>query len=163
MKRDSAKIIALRPRSAAKASERKWGKAVMELGFCIVPSLLLRAQARLKLSPTQLAVVMHLADYWWDAERRPWPKKQTLGERLNLSARQVQRYIAELEEMGYVKRIERTAPHRGKLSNEYDLSGLVARLAELEPEFREVEEENKKRRREVTRPGLRRRRVEAPD
>ncbi len=106
---------------------------------------------------------MHLADYWWDAERRPWPKKQTLGERLNLSARQVQRYIAELEEMGYVKRIERTAPHRGKLSNEYDLSGLVARLAELEPEFREVEEENKKRRREVTRPGLRRRRVEAPD
>ena len=162
MATESAEVISLRPRGAAKTSERKWGKAVMDLGFCIVPSLLLRAQARLRLSPTQLAVLMHLADYWWDVERKPWPKKQTLGDRLNLSARQVQRHIAQLEEMGYVKRIERTAPHKGKLSNEYDLSGLVQRLQELEPEFRNVEEENKRRRREVTRPGFRRRPVEAP-
>ena len=151
---ESGKVVTLRPRNAAKASERKWGKAVMDRGFCIVPSLLLRAQARLKLSPTQLAILMHLADYWWDVDRKPWPKKQTLGDRLNLSARQVQRYIAELEEMGYVKRIERTAPHKGKLSNEYDLSGLVERLKQLEPEFRQVEEENKERLREVARPGF---------
>ena len=159
---ESAKVVPLRPRRAAKASEEKWGRPVMDLGFCIVPSLLLRAQARLKLSPTQLAIVMHLADYWWDAHRKPWPKKQTLGDRLGLSARQVQRHMAELEKMGYVTRIERTAPHRGKLSNEYDLGGLVKRLKELEPEFREVEEENKERRRAVARPGLRRRKVKAP-
>lgn len=156
-KNEKANVIPLRRSKDQKASERKWGKPVMALGFCMVPSLLLRAQPRLKLNPTQLAVLMHLADYWWDVERKPFPTKKTLGERLGLSPRQVQRYMAELEEMGYVKRIERRAPHRGKLSNEYDLTGLVDRLKELEPEFREVEEEIKSRRRAVTRPGLRRR------
>ena len=151
----SAEIIPLRPAKATKASERKWSKPVMDLGFCIVPSLLLKAQRRLRLNPTQLAVLMHLADYWWDVDRNPYPSKKTLGERLALSARQVQRHIADLEAMGYVKRIERRALHRGKLSNQYDLSGLVERLKELEPEFRKVEEEIKTRRRAVTQPGLR--------
>lgn len=152
---DGAKVIALPATKATKASERKWGKAVMDRGFCMVPSLMLRAQARLNLNPTQLAVLMHLADYWWDVDRKPFPSKRTLGERLQLSPRQVQRYMAELEQMGYVQRIERTAAHKGKLTNEYDLSGLVRRLKEIEPEFRELEREIKERRRAVTRPGLR--------
>lgn len=50
----TAEEIELRPAKATKASEKKWGKAVMERGFCVVPSLLLRAQPRLKLTPTQL-------------------------------------------------------------------------------------------------------------
>ena len=158
-----AQVIPLRPLKAAKASERKWGKAVMELGFCMVPSLLLRAQRRLGLNPTQLAMLMHLADYWWDVDRKPYPSKKTLGERLGLGPRQVQRYIAELEAAGLVRRIERRAAHRGKLTNEYDLSGLVKRLKELEPEFREVEEQIKSRRRAVARPGVRPRRSKAPD
>lgn len=154
----SAKIIKLSQLKAGKASERKWGKPVMELGFCIVPSLLLRAQQRLKLNPTQLAVLMHLADYWWDVDRKPFPSKKTLGNRLGLSARQVQRYTADLEAMGLVQRVERRARHKGKLSNEYDLSGLVKRLKELEPEFREVENKVKSSRVAVAKPGLRPRR-----
>ena len=145
------------PKNVGRASELKWGKPVMDLGFCIIPSILLRAQARLKVNPTQLAVLMHLADFWWEVSRKPFPSKKTLGERLGLSPRQVQRHMADLEQMGYVKRIERRAAHKGKQSNEYDLSGLVSRLKELEPEFRQVEEENEARRRAVTRPGLRRR------
>ena len=74
---ESAGVIELRPLKAAKASERKWGRPAMVLGFCIIPSLLLRAQQRLGLNPTQLAVLLHLADYWWDADRRPFPKKET--------------------------------------------------------------------------------------
>ena len=70
--------------------------------------------------------------------------------------------MVELEEMGYVERIERTAPHKGKLSNEYDLGGLVKRLKQLEPEFSEVEEEHRERRRAVARPSLRRRKPKAP-
>lgn len=154
-----AEVIQLHPAKAKKASERKWGKAVMDLGFCIIPSLLLRAQARLGLNPTQLAVLMHLADYWWDADRKPFPKMQTLSERLKLSPRQVRRYIAELEDAKLVERIPRTAAHRGKLSNEYDLSGLVKRLKELEPEFSQVEEEVRARRRAVARPSVRPRAV----
>ena len=45
--------------------------------------------------------------------------------------------------MGLVARLERTGSHGGRLSNTYDLTGLVARLNEIEPDFREVEEEAK--------------------
>jgi predicted transcriptional regulator len=152
---DGAEVLELRPLKAAKASERKWGKPAMALGFCIIPSLLLRAQQRLGLNATQLALLMHLADYWWDVDRKPYPQKKTLGERLGLSARQVQRYIAELEGAGLVRRIERTAPGRGKISNEYDLSGLVAKLRELAPEFKAAEEEARKAREAVRRPRAR--------
>ncbi len=156
-KTNQSNVVQLRPAKASQASEQKWGKLVMKVGFCIIPSLILRAQQRLKISPTQLALLMHIADYWWDVDRKPYPSKKTLGERLGIGPRQVQRHIADLEEAGFVKRIERTAPHHGKLSNEYDLSGLVKRLKELEPEFRKVEEESRARRRAVTRPGLKQR------
>ena len=153
----STKVVRLRPKKAANASDEKWGKKTMELGFCIVPSLLLRAQKRLRLSPTKLAVLMHLADYWWDVDRKPYPSKQKLSERLGLSPRQVQRHIADLEQAGLLLRIERRNKHGGKLSNEYDLSGLVDRLKALAPEFRKVEDEVKSLRKAVARPGLRRR------
>lgn len=136
-------------------SADKWGADVMQLGFCILPSLLFRAQRRLGLSPTQLAVLLQLADYWWDAGRKPFPKKADLAERLSLSDRQVQRHIADLETEGFVRRIERTVSHRGKISNEYDLSGLVEKIKALEPEFKAVAEENRARKKAVAKRGYR--------
>ena len=123
----------------------------MKLGFCIIPSMLLRAQQRLGLNPTQLAVLLQLADYWWSQDRKPYPSKRALSDRLGLGPRQIQRYIAELEEAGLVQRIERRAAHRGKLSNEYDLSGLVERLKKLAPE---IEEANEIKRQATRRGGL---------
>ncbi|NTI46122.1 helix-turn-helix domain-containing protein [Rhizobium rhizogenes] len=140
-------------KASKKASAEKWGQAVMDLGFCLVPSLLLRAQRRLNLNPTQLAVLLQLCDFWWDKERKPFPSKETLSQRLSLSERQVQRYIAELEKEGLVRRIERRASNGGKLSNTYDLTGLVKKLQALEPEFREVEEANKEARKAVAKRG----------
>ena len=152
-----AKVVPIKPKAdTRKASEKKYGKPVMDLGFCIVPSLLMQAQARLGINPVQFNIIMHLADIWWDAAQRPWPKKQLLAERMGMSERQVQRQIAELESAGLVQRIERTRPGRGKTSNEYDLSGLVKRLKELEPEFTEMKQENQKRRKAVAQPKHRR-------
>ncbi len=59
--------------------------------------------------------------------------------------------------MGLAKRNEPRGRSLGKLSDEYDLSGLVARLAGIQPEIRECEEAARAKRREVQRPGLRRR------
>lgn len=162
---ETADIALLHPgKAATQASQKKWGKEVMKLGFSIIPSLLLRAQQRLGLSPTHLAVLLQLADYWWDQERKPYPSKKALSERLGLSPRQVQRYVAELEVAGLVQRIERRAAHKGKLSNFYDLSGLVERLKALEPEFREVQAEAKEMKRQVAKPGgLRRRETAKPE
>lgn len=144
--------------SAAKMSERKWSREVMEVrNFCIFPSLLLHAQARLKITPTQLALLLHVIDFWWDAARKPWPSKGLLARRIGLSPRHVQRQMAQLEEMGLVKRNERRSVLKGKLSNEYDLSGLVARLKELAVEFKAADEEAKKKKLAVARPGLRKR------
>lgn len=150
--------ISKKSTKAKSASEDKWGAKVISLGFCILPSLLLRAQRRLSLNPTQLAVLIQLADFWWDAGRKPFPKKADLAERLSLSDRQVQRYLAELEAMGLIRRIERRASHRGKISNEYDLQGLVDKLAEIEPDFREAGEQARQARRAAARPGLKDRR-----
>lgn len=139
----TSNVVPLPQKMSSRSSERKWGKLVCDLGFSIIPSLIFRAQARLGLNATQPAVLLQLADYWWDQERHPYPSKATLGERLQLSSRQVQRYIAELETAGFVKRIDRYASHKGRLSNHYDLSGLVAKLKKLEPEFREAEDRKK--------------------
>lgn len=137
-------------------NDKKWGREVIEFGFCMVPSLLLQAQRRLGLNPTQLAILIQLSDFWWQHERKPYPSKATLAERLGLSPRQVQRHIAELESAALVKRRQQTASHGGKTTNIYDLDGLVNRLRELEPEFREVKENARIARRAVTQPRYRR-------
>jgi hypothetical protein len=129
-----------RPKKEAQhASAKKWGKAVIDLGFCVVPSLLLRAQARLGVSPVQLAILLHIIDHWWFAEQLPFPSKATIAARCNLSSRQVQRYLSELEKAGFITRIDRFVDTKGQQSNFYDLSGLVAKLKKLEPEFSSIE------------------------
>lgn len=154
-------VIPMPPRATvnvARMSERKWGREAMDVrNFCILPSLLLHAQARLKLTPTHLTLVLHLADFWWDADRKPFPSKAKLAERVGLSPRHIQRQMAELEKMGLVKRNERRSRLKGKLPNEYDLSGLVARLKDLAIEFKAADEEAKKKRDAVARPGIRKR------
>ena len=134
------------------ASEKKWGKAVVKAGFTIVPSILLKAQQRLGLTPTHLAILMHLCDLWWVADRPPFPSKSKLCQRLGIGERQIQRNLAELEERGLVRREQRYASHGGKLSNTYHLDGLVARLQQLAPEFLKVEDEVKVKREAVSTP-----------
>ncbi len=131
----ASNVVPLRPPSAVRRrSAQKWGKDVMAQGFCILPALLLRAQRRLGLSATQLALIIQLADFWWDDDRAPWPKKETIADRLNLSDKQIQRLVRQLEQRGYVQRQKRVTG-RGQTSNGYDLSGLVSKLKELAPEF----------------------------
>jgi DNA-binding transcriptional ArsR family regulator len=138
-----------------KASEEKWGKEVLDIGFNFVPALLLRAQRRLRISPIQLAVLLQLIDYWWDANRPPYPSRRALAERLDLSPRQLSRHLDALEEMGFLKKIPRKSPQKGTQSNAYDLSGLVQHLKTLAPEFKKAEEQAREARRSVSRRGKR--------
>jgi DNA-binding transcriptional MocR family regulator len=121
-----------------KESEKKWGVAVMKVGYCILPSILLRAQARLLINAQQMNVLLQLIEHWWTAEGKIYPSKDTIAERVGLSAKQVQRHIKVLEEKGLLRRIPRVLKMRGKTSNEYDLSGLVAKLKAIEVDFREA-------------------------
>jgi hypothetical protein len=134
-------VVALRPKMGKAESEKKWGKLVLKQGFAIVPSILLRtAKERLGLNATQLAVLLQLIDYWWDHDRKPYPSKETIGKRLGLGPRQVQRYMAELEAAGLLARNDRWAKTGGRLTNEYDLAGLVEKLQKIAPELEQAKE-----------------------
>jgi hypothetical protein len=74
---------------------------------------------------------------------------------MRLSPRQVQRAIAAMEKHGLVTRIPRRSAQGGRMTNVYDLSGLVAKLKAFEPEFRKADEEARAQRRALERPGRR--------
>jgi predicted transcriptional regulator len=137
-------VVQLRVAKPSKRrSEAKWGKEVIDQGFCIIPALLFRAQRRLGLSATQLALILQIAEFWWEDGKLPWPKKETVAERLNITEKQVQRLVRDLEKRGYVARIKRVTRH-GQTSNAYDLSGLVKKLQVLAPEFAAAAEAKRK-------------------
>ena len=118
-----------------RSADAKWGRAVMERGYVTIPAMLLRGQRRLGLTPTQLAILLQIIDWWIYADKDPWSAKSTLAQRIGISERQLQRQVAQLEQAGLVRRVERIGS-RGKLPNGYDLSGLVRRMQELAPEFK---------------------------
>lgn len=127
------KVVELFPERDLKESERKWGRAVMAHGYCIYPSILLQAQSRLSVNAQEMIVLLQLAEHWWRADGKVFPKKEVIAERVGLSTRQVQRHIQRLEELKLVERKER---YRAGLrtSNEYDLKGLVLKLKGIEPD-----------------------------
>lgn len=135
-------------------SDKKWGKEVMKLGYSMVPSLIFWAQARLNLSPVQLALLMHLADFWWRRDDMPHPSKAELAARMSLSERQIQRLMAQLEDAQF---IERHAQYRhnggGQWNNMYSMNGLVKKLKKLEPEFTKVRKEGRANAKAVAKPG----------
>ena len=68
---------------------------------------------------------------------------------------QTKSFLSSLEKAELIRRVERRNSAGAKLSNRYDLDGLVKRLKELEPEFRRAEEKAKAERQAVSRRGRR--------
>lgn len=123
-----------------KALEAKWGKPLLAAGFTALPDVVFRFQKKLKLQRTDVLVLLHLASYWWKPKENPWPAKGTIAAAMDIDPRTVQRSIARMEELGYVKRIERKAKVGDNLTNEYDLRGLVkaaTKIAEEETSLRD--------------------------
>jgi len=132
------KVVPLFDLKDQKESEKKWGKAVMSHGYCIFPSILLQAQGRLGVSAQEMVVLLQLAEHWWKFANKVYPSKDVIAQRVGLSTKQVQRHIRQLEELKLVQRIERYRSGGSRTTNEYDLSGLVAKLKTIEPDFAEV-------------------------
>jgi hypothetical protein len=150
-KQDESVIIELagfhkKPR---RKPEDKWTKPLIKLGFCTVPSMLMWAQKRLNLKPEEFNIVMHLADFWWDANDPPHPAKETLAGRMSMSPRQIQRHLRSLEKKKLITRIERFRGPKAQTTNGYLMLGLVAKLTELEPEFRKMLEQKRLRRKKA--------------
>ncbi|KAF2991282.1 helix-turn-helix domain-containing protein [Methylocystis sp. MJC1] len=128
-----------------KLEDRFSRQVVGSYGFTQLPNLLLYAQARLKISPTQFNVLLHLVQHWWDADKAPHPKIETIARRMGKSERMVLRYLDGLEKAGLIKREHRYRGKQKQISSAYRLDGLRERLIELEPEFRKAKEFRDKR------------------
>jgi hypothetical protein len=57
-----------------------------------------------------------------------------------VAPRQVQRYITELEDAGYIARIKRFSGKKAQLNS---FAGLIKKLKEIEPEFTKVANQKK--------------------
>lgn len=127
----------------------KWTAPVAKLGYTQLPSLLLRGQAKLKLTSPELNVLLHIIEPWWEADRLPWIAKDTIAQRMRKEPRHIQRIITRLEKGGFIKRISRYYGKKQQTANGYSLDGLVKKLIDIEPAFRKEKEQNKLRRKKV--------------
>jgi predicted transcriptional regulator len=96
-------------------------------------TLLLYLQARLKITPSPFNVLLHLVQHWWDAEKAPHPKIETIARRMGKSEHMVLRYLGGLEKAGLIKREHRYRGKQKQISSAYRRDGLRERLIELEP------------------------------
>ncbi|MBS0427339.1 MAG: helix-turn-helix domain-containing protein [Proteobacteria bacterium] len=125
----------VQPAKSLKQSERKFGTAVMSHGLYVLPALLLRAQARLNLTSTQMVVLLQLLEFWWTADGSSHPSIRTIAERINLSTKQTQRTVDALVEKGMIAKTNRRLANGGKTSNRYTFDGLIKKLQAIEKDF----------------------------
>lgn len=140
-----------------KILNQKWGKETMAANYAVIPSALLRGQARLGINATELAILIHLIDHWWKPDEMPWPSKKTLAERLRVGEKTIQRAMAHLEEEGLIQRKKRFNRTGARTSNEYDLAPLVARLKPIAKDLVAASDESKAIKKKAQRPGFKNR------
>lgn len=143
-------------RRVPSSTERIWGRAVLGHGYTGVPSILIQAQHRLGLSPMQMNIIIQLLDYWRDPDRRPFPTKKDLANRIGVTDKTIQNNIRQLEKAGLLARERRRTAAGDWNSNVYHLDGLVERVQKLEPDFSEAREKRREAKRRAETPAGRR-------
>ena len=115
-------------------AEHIFGGKVASHGFTDLPNVLLCAQKRLGISPTQFNIITQLLSHWDDPMDPPSPPKRELAQRMGINLQTLRTNIADLEERGFVRREQRGAEGsgRGRGPNRYHLDGPVGRLKKLE-------------------------------
>lgn len=104
----------------------KYGEAAIG-GFQAVPDLLLKNQAKLNISPTDMVVLLNVLMHWWYPADKPFPRSGSISKRIGVTPRTVQRSIQNLEEAGLL--IRETSDGRTYLNPK----PLVDRLEEIAP------------------------------
>jgi len=83
-------------------SYEKWGIDVVKAGYTLLPNHFININLFLsdnsKLSPPEMMVLIVILSNWWDPYKMPAASKKYIGDRLNLSPRQVQRILNRLQE-----------------------------------------------------------------
>lgn len=161
-KGETSNIVPLKPNQTSlddkKVLNQKWSKGTMDANYTVLPSALIRGQARLGIDAMELAVLVHLLDHWWQADKMPWPSKKTIADRLKVSQKTVQRAMVRLEQGNLIKRKARYYSETGgRTSNEYDLNPLVERLKPIAADMVKAAKDAKSLKKGAEKPGLKNR------
>lgn len=117
---------------------RRWSPVVVkQLGFTPVATYFLRNYTRLKITPIEAMVLIHVISYQWDA-RPPFPSLPRLAKELGLSTVQVRTHIRSLEK----KEVLRRERKHGRASRLH-LDGLRLKLANLIKQDRQARSDAK--------------------
>lgn len=137
----------------AKVNIEKYGRTLMDAGWTVVPSTIIERQRKLGLDATDMNIVLHLMNHWWQADNKPHPSKGRIADALGVSARTVQRHIARMEAGGLLKREVRSAVGKGTQTNRYSLEGLIDAATPMAQEALDERAAKRKRTRRMS--GLR--------
>ncbi len=118
-----------------KVNEKKWTRPLMEAGWTVVPNVLIERQKALGLDSVDMNILLHLFSYWWRPDEKPHPAKATIAEAVGVSPRTVQRRIAAMERLGFIKRQERRVSRVGSKTNIYHFEGLIKEATPLANEM----------------------------
>src|SRR5262249_43891058 len=92
------------------AVTEKWGESA-KAGFAMIPDVLFKHQATLRLTDTELVVLLNICTHWWYAERLPFPRTTAIAQRMgSLSRRRtVERALRSLTTKGLIRKVRRGA------------------------------------------------------
>lgn len=126
-----------------KESRKKWGNALIDAGYTILPSTLITRQKALGLEPIHINILLVLLTYWWTADSLPYPSKKRMAETIGVDESTIRRRIAEMEKAKFINRVQRRVENDRNLTNIYDFSGLITALQPFAQEEIEVKEANR--------------------
>lgn len=108
--------------------KEKWQGAVTDgSGFVAIPISLLRLQTKLKLTATDMVVLVNLLAHWWDPARAVFPRSTTIATRMGVAKRTVQRSTQKMISAGLIDR--EFTEFRGTKRRTFQFTPLAARLA----------------------------------
>jgi len=122
-----------------KINEKKWSRPLMAAGWSAIPSIIIEKQEALGLDAVDMNIILHLTQYWWQADNLPHPSVGSIAKALGVTARTVQKRISALQNLGFIRRIERRHTASGSLTNQYSFEGLIAKVTPFaEEKLREI-------------------------
>lgn len=115
------------------AIQEKWGKAVTggKEGFFAVPDVLIKNQAQIPVTTTEMNVVLNLLMHWWSADEMPFPRPAAIARRMGVSTRTVERAIKSLEHKELIERKDSEKSENGISIRRFDMRGIVRKLQSL--------------------------------
>ncbi|MGH6785347.1 MAG: helix-turn-helix domain-containing protein [Novosphingobium sp.] len=137
------KKIVVRQKSEAanlRTNEKKWSKPLMAAGWNVIPNIVIEKQEALGLDALDMNIILHLSHYWWQPDNVPHPSVATIARAIQVTPRTVQKRIAALEKLGFLRREERRFTQNGSVTNRYHFDGLIkAATPYAEEKVREIE------------------------